>query len=108
MGYAAEPECRDTGVMRPLALVACVLLTGCVFVPKTQTTYDPQCSHRRQMTLDAAQLGNFNGCSGRECGYVLAALGAVAAASLVVSGSIVIAGNMVYYLEAKGRCSTWS
>jgi hypothetical protein len=95
--------------MKALSLVAAALLAGCVFVPKTQTTYDPQCSvHRRQMTLDAAQLGNFNGCSGRECGYVLAALGAVAAASLVVSGSIVIAGNMVYYLEARGRCSTWS
>jgi hypothetical protein len=94
--------------MRSLALLACVALTGCVFVPRTQTTYDPQCSvHRRQMTLDAAQLGNFNGCSGRECGYVLAAIGAVAAASLVVSGSIVVAGNLVYYLEARGSCSTY-
>ena len=98
--------------MKLLAVVTCVpcvLLAGCVFVPKTQTTYDAQCSvHRREMTLDAAQLGHFNGCSGRECGYVLAALGAIAAASLVVSGSIVVAGNMVYYLEARGRCSTSS
>jgi hypothetical protein len=95
--------------MRHFALLASVLLTGCVFVPNTQTTYDAQCSvHRREMTLGAAQLGNFNGCSGRECGYVLAALGAIAAASLVVSGSIVVAGNMVYYLEARGRCSTFS
>ena len=95
--------------MKLLASLCCVLLAGCVFVPKTQTTYDAQCSlHRREMTLDAAQLGHFNGCSGRECGYVLAALGAIAAASLVVSGSIVVAGNMVYYLEARGRCSTSS
>lgn len=95
--------------MKLLAPLSCVLLAGCVFVPKTQTTYDAQCSvHRREMTLDAAQLGHFNGCSGRECGYVLAALGAIAAASLVVSGSIVVAGNMVYYLEARGRCSTFS
>ena len=95
--------------MKRLAVLTCVLLSGCVFVPKTQTTYDAQCSvHRREMTLDAAQLGHFNGCSGRECGYVLAALGAIAAASLVVSGSIVVAGNMVYYLEARGRCSTFS
>jgi hypothetical protein len=92
--------------MRVASGLLCVLASGCVFVPKTQTTYDAQCSmHRREMTLDAAQLGSFNGCSGRECGYVLAALGAIAAASLVVSGSIVVAGNMVYYLEARGRCS---
>jgi hypothetical protein len=107
MGLAARPARRDTRAMKALALLAAALLSGCVFVPRTQTTYDAQCSvHRRQMTLDAAQLGNFNGCSGRECGYVLAAIGAIAAASLVVSGSIVVAGNMVYYLEARGRCST--
>jgi hypothetical protein len=95
--------------MRLVAPLAAALLSGCVFVPKTQTTYDAQCNvHRREMTLDAAQLGNLNGCSGRECGHVLAALGAIAAASLVVSGSIVVAGNMVYYLEARGRCSTFS
>jgi hypothetical protein len=93
--------------MKIVTSLAAALLAGCVFVPRTQTTYDAQCSvHRRQMTLDAAQLGNFNGCSGRECGYVLAAIGAIAAASLVVSGSIVVAGNMVYYLETRGRCAT--
>jgi len=30
--------------------------------------------------------------------------GAVSAASFVVSGSVVVVGEVVYWLEAKGRC----
>jgi hypothetical protein len=91
--------------MRRFLPTAAALLAGCVFVPRTTTTYDEHCQvYRRQMTLDAAQLGRFNGCSGRECGYVLAAFGVVAAASLVVSGSLVIIGNVAYWLEREGTC----
>jgi len=89
-----------------LALLLTALLGGCVFVPKTQTTYDAQCSiQRREMTLDVVTGGgNFGGCNGKECAILLAAVGAVAATSLVVSTSIVIVGNTVYWLERRGHC----
>ena len=37
---------------------------------------------------------------------LLVLAGAVSAASLVVSGSVVVVGELVYWLEAKGRCLT--
>ena len=87
-----------------LALLA-ALVQGCVFVPRTTTEYDEQCdAQRRQLTLEAAQIGAFGNCRQRDCAYVLAALGMVAAASLVVSGSIVVVGNVVYWVERQGRC----
>lgn len=88
----------------PLALA--IVLGGCVYLPKTTTVYDEKCDvHARQMALQPAQLGYFHGgCSGRDCAYALAALGAVAAASVVVSGTIVVAGNVVYWFEKQGHC----
>lgn len=86
--------------------LAAVLLQACVFVPRTTTAYDEQCQfYTRQMTLEPAYIGALGSCSGRQCGYVLATLGAVAAASLVVSGSVVVVGNVVYWLEKQGKCA---
>jgi hypothetical protein len=57
------------------------------------------------MTLHPYQIAQFAGsCNHRDCAYLLAALGAVTAASVVVSGSIVVAGNVVYWFEKQGHC----
>lgn len=57
------------------------------------------------MTLRAEQFGYIGSCSGKGCGAVLAALGAITAGSLVVSGSIVVVGNVVYWIERQGKCA---
>ncbi len=100
--------------MRPTrrgALTAPVLalaLVGCVYVPVTREVYDDNCGIvARQMSLDLQQVGVFaGGCVNEGCAALLAAMGAVTAASAVVSGSIVIAGNIVYWFEKRGRCVT--
>lgn len=86
--------------------LAALLVQACVFVPRTTISYDEQCQfERRQMTLQAAQIGAIGSCHGRECAAALAALGVVAAASAVISGSIVVVGNVVYWLERQGKCA---
>jgi hypothetical protein len=90
---------------RLVGFLLSLLLAGCVYVPRTTTVYDHECkTQTRYMTLQPAQIGHFGSCHGRDCVYVLVALGAVAAASAVVSGSIVVAGNMVYWAERQGQC----
>ena len=88
-----------------MAAVALALLQGCVVVPRTIETYDPDCRMlTRQMTLDAALLGGFHHCAGDGCVALLAAAGVITAASAVVSGSIALVGNVVYWFERQGRC----
>ncbi len=83
-----------------------MLLSACVYVPRTTTSYDEDCRvETRQMKLEAAQIGAIGSCSHRDCVYVLMAFGAVAAASAVISGSIVLVGNVVYWLEKEGKCA---
>jgi hypothetical protein len=92
--------------MRLLGLLLFVLVAGCVYVPRTTTVYDEECrTHTKYMTLQPAQIGHLGSCHGRDCAYVLVALGAVAAASAVVSGSIVVVGNVVYWAEKQGQCA---
>jgi hypothetical protein len=89
-----------------LVVIAAALLQGCIYVPRTTSVYDEECkTYTRHMTLQPAQIGHFGSCHGRDCVYVLVAVGAVAAASAVVSGSIVVAGNAVYWAEKQGKCS---
>jgi hypothetical protein len=91
--------------MRLAGLLILLLLQACIYVPRTTSVYDEECkTHTRHMTLQPAQIGHFGSCHGRDCAYVLVALGAVAAASAVVSGSIVLAGNVVYWAEKQGQC----
>jgi hypothetical protein len=91
-------------MMRLCALFV-AFLQGCIYVPRTTTTYDEQCNvNRRQLTLEPTQIAGFGGCAGRDCAYLLVAAGAVAAASVVVSGSIVVVGNVVYWIEREGKC----
>jgi hypothetical protein len=92
--------------MRRFLLFLAVLLQGCVYVPRTAMVYDDRCNaHYREMALQPYQIAQFAGsCNHRDCAYLLAALGAVTAASVVVSGSIVVAGNLVYWFEKQGQC----
>ena len=88
-------------------LIACMVLCSCIFLPRTTTRYDPACGiTQRHMTLDAYEIAAFGGCRNEGCAELLVLAGAVSAASLVVSGSVVAVGEVVYWLEAKGRCLT--
>ena len=49
-------------------------------------------------------FGGFQRCSGDGCVALLAATGAVTAATAVVSGSIALVGNVVYWFERQGQC----
>ncbi len=90
-----------------LAVAASLLpLAGCVMVPRTTETYDPDCRiTTRQMELQPVQIGSLMGCHNQGCAALLVAAGATAAASTVISGSIVIVGNVVYWFEKQGRCN---
>ena len=92
--------------MKIFLVVAVVLLHGCVYLPRTEIVYDQKCEvHVRRMTLEA-HVGQFPGsCSGKDCAYLLVALGVIAAGSAAVSGSIVVAGNAIYWAERHGRCA---
>jgi hypothetical protein len=82
-----------------------VFLQGCVFYPRTIPSAEEKCrTVSREWVLDSVQMGGFGSCSGRDCAYLLVAVGAVAAASAVVSGSVVLVGNTVYWLEKRGKC----
>jgi hypothetical protein len=90
-------------MMPALALAAA--LAGCVVVPRTTTTYDPDCGvQTRQMVLDVQQIGYLAGCSNHGCATLLVAAGVVTAASAIVSGSIAVVGNVLYWAERKGQC----
>jgi hypothetical protein len=87
------------------SLISVVVLSACIVVPQTRETYDPECRVlTRQVTLEAAVLGQFHSCQGRGCELVLVSAGVVTAASAVVSGSIALVGNVVYWFEKQGRC----
>jgi hypothetical protein len=101
MGFLPAAPVRIVGRMKGFSFLAAALLQGCVFLPRTETVYDQKCDvHVRQLTLEARALGQFPGsCSGKDCGYLLVALGVIAAGSAVISGSIVVVGNAVYWAE---------
>lgn len=105
MGFLPAGPVRIVGRMKSFLILAAALLQGCVFLPRTETAYDEKCElHYRQMTLEA-HVGQFPGsCSGKDCGYLLAALGLIAAGSAAVSGTIVVTGNVVYWAEMQRRC----
>jgi hypothetical protein len=94
--------------MRCRSLVPWLLaavLAGCVVVPATRETYDPECHvMRRQVTLETTAVAGMQRCNGDACVAVLVATGVVTAASVVVSGSIALVGNVAYWFEKQGRC----
>ena len=93
-------------------VLAGILASGCVIVPRTREGYDPDCQFvTHSMELEAVQVADFRACgvSGHYSGNDLcvaawvASLG-VTAASAVVSGSIVVAGNIAYWTERRVTC----
>jgi hypothetical protein len=92
--------------MRIIPAVAAALLQGCVVVPRSEIVYHEKCELEvRQMTLEAHYARQFPAsCSGRDCAYLLAAIGLIAAGSVVVSGSIATVGNVISWAELQLRC----
>jgi hypothetical protein len=87
------------------ACALAALAGGCIVLPVTRDVYDPQCQlTRREVTLEAAVVGQFYSCNAQDCAALLVAMGAVSAATLVVSGSLAIVGNVVYWLEHESNC----
>ena len=86
-------------------VLAGLLASGCVIVPITIESYDPDCRVvTRHMELKTVQVAAFNACAGQGCDAgVLVALG-VTAVSVIVSGSIVVVRNVVYWAEHRADC----
>jgi len=101
-------------------LICLLKVTGCVYVPKTDTDEDDEkCQLKtRSLTLDVYNLtpeytaaaddmhqliqGN---CTEAECLLiVLLTPIAISAGSFIVSGSIIVAGNTVHWIEKQGKC----
>lgn len=102
---ASSPRARREASHTAIAVAAAAIVSGCVVVPRTTTTWEPDCQvASKRMELEVAQIGVFAGCHNAECGTLLVAAGFVVAASAVVSGSIAIVGNVVYWLERQGQC----
>jgi hypothetical protein len=105
-GFLPRGGVRIVERMKILPLIAAALLQGCVVVPRTEVVYHEKCELEvRQITLEALYARQFPGsCSGKDCAYLLAALGLVAAGSVVVSGSIATVGNVLYWTELQLKC----
>ena len=92
---------------RVLGLSALVLaLQACIVVPQLREVYDIECRMMtKEITLETAVIGRFQGCAGDACLAMLVATGAITAATAVVSGSIALVGNVAYWIERQGRCA---
>lgn len=86
-------------------VAAGLLASGCVIVPVTVDSYDPDCQVvAHHMALQAVQLGRFQACSDQGCTAMLLAAMGVTAVSAVVSGSIAVVGNVVYWADHRASC----
>jgi hypothetical protein len=94
--------------LRGVALIGlgASLLSGCMVVPKTVTSYDPRCQVvQKHVQLEAKQVKVVATCGNTvECGGQLVFYGLVATSSAVISGSVAVVGNVVYWLEKQGQC----
>ena len=87
------------------ALAAGLLATGCVIVPVTIESYDPDCRYvTHHMELQPVQIAQLQRCGGQGCEAVMLAALGVTAVSAVVSGSIVVVGNVVYWADHRVSC----
>jgi hypothetical protein len=88
------------------ALLLALAVPACVVVPQTREVYDAECRMmKKEVRLETAVVGRFQGCQGDGCVAILVATGAVTAATAVVSGSLALIGNVAYWFESQGRCS---
>ena len=91
--------------LRCLALSAVVLLSACVYVPRTTLVYDYECKvMAKHMVLEGGQVAAIQHCENQGCVALVVGASVVTAATIVVSGSIVVIGNIAYWLERQSRC----
>lgn len=87
-------------------LAAALLATGCVIVPKTTDSFDPDCRvATHHMELQNLEVYKLKGCQTGECQIGVVVAAGLVAASAVVSGSIVLVGNVVYWGQHRAGCS---
>ncbi len=80
-------------------------LAGCVVVPQTRHSYDPECGvATKHITLEVAVLPGFHSCQGDGCVTLMVTAGVVTVASTVISGSVAVIGNVLYWAERKAGC----
>ena len=88
-----------------LALSAAVVLSACVYVPRTTMVYDFECKvMAKHLVLEGGQFAAVPHCENQGCVALVVGASVVTAATIVVSGSIVVVGNMACWLERKLRC----
>jgi hypothetical protein len=90
---------------RCIALGAAILLSACVYVPRSTLVYDHEFKvMAKQLVLEGGQVAAIQRSENRGCLALIVSASAVTAATIVVSGSIVVVGNIVYWLERKAHC----
>lgn len=98
--------CRSTPSIVTLALVLAVpmLVSGCVFSPKTIAYNDPECNvDRHKLELEVQALDSKeNSCGGGDPVSCLAVYLAMAGITLTVSESYVLTGNSALWVEKSG------
>lgn len=97
---------RPTRHWRPAAaLVAGLFAAGCVIVPKTVDSYDPDCRVvTHHMELETVEVYKMKACMTLDCQVGVVVGAGLVAASAVVSGSVVLVGNVVYWGEHLANC----
>lgn len=94
-----------TRLSRQLVVPLCLLLTACIYVPRTRVTPDTECQGvQKSMVIEEQKIASLQSCNQSNCVGVLVAAGIVTAASVVVSGSIAVVGNVVYLVERESKC----
>lgn len=85
-----------------------ILVSGCIYVPKTVHRYDEACQILiREAELDRSSVGQISRCEDEGCiGAVLQA-GFVSAGSAIISGSIVLVSNVAYWIEKEANCNEY-
>jgi hypothetical protein len=91
--------------VRWLAPGALLLLTACVYVPRTTQVFDRDCQvFANHMVLEEVQVAAIGGCANQGCVALVVGASVVTAASVVISGTIVVTGNIAYWFERKTSC----
>ena len=98
-----------TTPIRILVVGATVVLSACVYVPRTAQVYDPDCRAMvNHLVLEGVQVAAIQRCENQACMALIVSAGVVTAATVIVSGSIVVVGNVASWLERKARCQSGS
>jgi hypothetical protein len=88
-----------------LALATGLLASGCMIVPVTTDSYDPDCRVvTHHMELKSVVVSQLAACQSYNCQVEVVAAAGLVTVSLVVSGSIVVVGNVVYWSEHRVSC----